>query len=297
MSVRPDDQAAVDHEHVAVVGAPDEAAVADSPSEQREEIEETRGELSETLDEIGQRLDPAYVADEAKQKVREATIGRVEDAVESVEETAKGAGSSMLETIRHNPIPTAMAAIGLGMLWMNRSDGQESQRRYRSNGRFSDYRYDYGYGYRVGTDERRQRSGQTPMDQARNVAGQAVGSVEQAAGDVGDRAGQFADQVGETAGELMDQGGMRLQQAGTQFQQLLDGNPLAMGAAAIAAGAVMGMVLPETRQERQVMGEASRTVTDEVQQTASTMLDKGEKVAQSAAESAQTTARQEGLTE
>lgn len=301
MTARRDDGTEVDVEYATVVetqpdggiGARASDAVARTPREQRNEIHETREDLSETLDEIGQRLDPARVADEARQKVREATVGRVEDAVASVEETAKGAGSSMLETIRNNPIPTAMAAIGLGMLWMNRStappshDGNYASRGYG--------RYEYGDRYAMGAGFREQRQG-SPLEQGRSVAEQAMGTVGEAAGHVGETASGIAGQVGDTAGQVVDEGSYRVRQAGTQIERMLDENPLAFGAAALTAGALVGMMVPETHQERRMLGEASRSVTQSAQQTASKMIDKAEKVADQATQSAKQAARDEGLT-
>ena len=84
----------------------------------RADIEETRVEMGGTLRELGDRLDPGNLMNQAKENVREATIGRVE-------ETAKGMSEMVMETIRRNPVPAAMAGAGLALLWMNRSN--ESQ--------------------------------------------------------------------------------------------------------------------------------------------------------------------------
>ena len=83
------------------------------------EIDETRREMAGTLNELGDRLAPGHLVDQAKENVREATIGRLED-------TARGMSDMVFETIKRNPIPTAMAGVGLAMLWRNRS--QETQR-------------------------------------------------------------------------------------------------------------------------------------------------------------------------
>jgi len=71
---------------------------AEQAHEIRAEIEETRVEMGGTLNELGDRLDPANLVSQAKDNVRDATIGRVE-------ETAKGASDMVMETIRQNPIP------------------------------------------------------------------------------------------------------------------------------------------------------------------------------------------------
>jgi len=61
------------------------------------------------------------ISHQAGQTVREATIGRVEHAVMSVEDTARGVQMTMMETIKQNPMPAAIAAISLGWLFMKRS--------------------------------------------------------------------------------------------------------------------------------------------------------------------------------
>ena len=88
-------------------------------AEIRADIEDTRAEMGGTLTELGDRLDPGNLMNEAKENVREATIGRVE-------ETAKGMSDMVMETIKRNPIPAAMAGAGLALLWMNRSNGSRT---------------------------------------------------------------------------------------------------------------------------------------------------------------------------
>src|SRR5690349_20490570 len=83
----------------------------------RARIEETRAEMSGTIDAIQEKLSPDRLKEHAKEAVQEATVGRAEEFVRNAGETAKGFGSDMLETIKQNPLPTALAAIGLGSLF------------------------------------------------------------------------------------------------------------------------------------------------------------------------------------
>ena len=87
----------------------------------RDEIAETRVEMSGTLDAIGQKLDPGYLVSQAKENVREATIGRVEEAVSTASDRARGLGEEMIDTIKRNPLAAALAGIGLAWLWKSRS--------------------------------------------------------------------------------------------------------------------------------------------------------------------------------
>ena len=87
-------------------------------AEIRAEIEEAREEMGGTLNELGDRLEPSHLVQQAKENVRDATIGRVE-------ETARGTTDMVMETIKRNPIPAALAGAGLALLWMNRSNGHD----------------------------------------------------------------------------------------------------------------------------------------------------------------------------
>src|SRR3954451_9267781 len=80
------------------------------------EIEETREDLTATVEAIGERLSPANVIGDAKQTVRDATVGRVEETVQTMQQTAnrfmddpartaQETGSGIVESIRQNPIP------------------------------------------------------------------------------------------------------------------------------------------------------------------------------------------------
>ena len=213
-------------------------------AEIRADIEDTRQEMGGTLQELGDRLEPGHLVDRAKENVREATIGRVED-------TAKGMSEMVMETIKRNPIPAAMAGAGLALLWTNRSNGH--------NGHTGDRRYSSYYGttssYGQQTPSRRQ--GEGVGDRARDVAS-----------NVGDTVGQAGHNVGRTVGDVGENVGQGIGQVGSQLDRFMQASPLAMGAIALGAGALIGAILPETPQERDLLSDASRqlgsTVRDAV---------------------------------
>jgi ElaB/YqjD/DUF883 family membrane-anchored ribosome-binding protein len=221
-------------------------------AEIRAEIEETRIEMGGTLNELGERLDPGHLMDQAKENVREATIGRVE-------ETAKGMSDMVMETIKRNPVPAALAGAGLALLWTNRSSGNGNRHQ-------ADSRYAGG-------------SGTTAM-----YGRQAYGDMEQGLGskaasvatDIRDNVAGAAGQVSETIGEVGQTVGQGAQEVGWRFERFMESSPLAMGAIAIGAGAVVGAVIPETPKERELLGEASRAVGETVRDTVSQATDEAE---------------------
>ena len=113
--------------------AADEAVDTSDPDAIRANIERTRAEMSNKIDEIQDRLAPSNLAEQAKDAVREATIGRVEGMWQSAGDNVEYARQSMFETVRTNPIPAAMVGIGLGWLLMNRRSAP--QPRYSGRGR------------------------------------------------------------------------------------------------------------------------------------------------------------------
>src|SRR3954451_22466236 len=114
------------------------------------ESEGARVDMSATIDEIGHRLQPQTIADEARDKIREATVGRVERIVDDASQTATQTGNNLVSTIRQNPVPAALAGIGIGWLAMRmRSSSGTSNgngQRYRSYGYSQPYGGSYGQG-------------------------------------------------------------------------------------------------------------------------------------------------------
>ncbi len=271
----------------------------------RAEIEATREEMSGTLGAIGERLDPNRVVSQAKEAVRDATIGRVEDAVGSAAETARGAGITMWDTIRQNPIPAAMAGIGIVWLWQSRS-GNENQRRRDG------YRADYAaYGsYRDGYAEGGETGSRSPIDTAAGAVGQVkdtAGDVAgQVAGTVGDGVGQVAGTVQSTAGQIAGsvqgiatqavwQAQGAVQQTSTQLRRMMNENPLALGAVATGVGVAVGLLVPETPQEHRLMGEARDTVAEKAQEVVNETMDKVREVTDKAESAVMEKAEEQGL--
>ncbi len=206
------------------------------------EIEETRLEMGGTLNELGDRLDPGNLVNQAKENVREATIGRVED-------TAKGVSTMVMDTIKRNPIPSALAGAGLALLWANRSKGEPYSNRYGH-----DPAYRASGGPDLGATARSAAS--TVGDAASTVGGNVAGAV-----------GTVAEGAQQVTGEAFDRSRETVGQVGGQLERFMNANPLAVGVIAVGAGAVVGSLLPETPQEKEMLGDASRQVGSVVKDT------------------------------
>ena len=221
-------------------------------AEIRAEIEETRLEMGGTLNELGGRLEPAHLVEQAKENVREATIGRVE-------ETAKGVSDMVMETIKRNPIPAALAGAGLALLWANRSQGSQSGN--------TSYRSGYGYQSRPASMYEPEGSG---------IGSKAKEAASTVGGAVGGAVGTAAEGAQQVSGEVIDRAGETAQQVGWKLESFMKANPLSVGAIAVGAGALIGSIVPETPKEREVLGDASRQVGTVVRDTVDQATTKAE---------------------
>lgn len=167
----------------------------------------------------------------ARHAVREATVGRVEHMVHDARETVTDAGSSVLDTIKANPIPAALVGLGLGwLIFSGRSNRSDAAAQRMSRYRREQYGYGGGYGYAEGRAENRGdmgadmggprrvlRDGQRAVGSALHTAGEGVANVghrvqdgashlvEGAQGAVrgaADTVGHVASDVGHRAADL-----------------------------------------------------------------------------------------------
>lgn len=311
----------------------------ESTDDIRGDIEDTRSHMSETIDAIQAKLSPQRLTEQAKEIVHDATIGRVEHAMNDMTDSARDTGYTLLDTVRQNPIPLALAGIGIGWLAVrlrenaaNRGSSHQRDRytqyngygyqgnyqggsnryygdtsapyrqtdygQYPNNGAGPYYSQSYGQGYSQGgngpslADQAQSKVGQA-TDAAQNVAGQVTDKAQQVAGQVTDQAQQVAGQLQDQAQQVAYQAQQGVYRAQGWFQRTLDENPLALGLVALAGGALAGLAVPETDQERQWMGPARDQLVEKAQEKAQDTLQKAQQVAEKSVSAATDTAKSE----
>ncbi|HEY8598421.1 MAG TPA: DUF3618 domain-containing protein [Thermomicrobiales bacterium] len=320
-------------------------ALAEVKGQATEVIEQAREVLAEARMTAREVLDEAKVTareavedatTNAKAAVRGATIGKVETMIRSANDTTNAARHGLVDTIKANPIPAALAGLGLGWLFINSRSAAargtthahayeatyREQRPYPSHTppQFSGYQGNAGStsgGSGIGSTVNRAQTA------AGNLAGQVGGAVGGAAGQVGETAsniasgtmetaGNIVGQVGETAsnlasgtvevaGNIAEQAQYQAMRLEDSFQSALRTNPLAVGAVTLALGTAIGLALPQTQRENQLMGEARDTLLERAQGFAQETVEKVQTVATEAQHAATETVKQEaksqGLTQ
>lgn len=127
-------------------------------------------------------------------------------------------------------------------------------------------------------------------DRTSSAAHRAEQRVSHSASHAYDQVQEWGSQAGEQAAYMGHQAQRQVQRAGTQIQQTATENPLAFGAVALAVGAAIGLVLPSTRRENQLMGETRDQVMHSAQTVAEDVAQRAQHVAEEVAPKLQNTA-------
>jgi len=105
-----------------------------SPEEIQESIEETREQLAEDLDKLGEKLSPEGLKEEAASQLEsltDAAIGAVSHAASSVTGRAESLGENLTGDLRNEPLPMALLGAALGVGWLLVRSAQRDTRRHR----------------------------------------------------------------------------------------------------------------------------------------------------------------------
>jgi ElaB/YqjD/DUF883 family membrane-anchored ribosome-binding protein len=230
-----------------------------SPEEIEREIEQTRTRMSQNIDELGDRLRPESLKQDAKEAIRNAA----QDAVSNVGDQARRTGSRLVDVIRENPLP--VIAVGAGVTWLLTQ---------RSS---SDISGDRMARYAYTGPERRQGEGWQHGSGIRERVGGAVSGVkekvsEKASGLAG-RASELASGTQERVGDLRGQARLRTQRVKTNLEHTAEESPLMLAVGAAVVGLALGLLLPGTERENELMGPARDQLVDRAERTADRVKD------------------------
>ncbi|GAB5544094.1 MAG: hypothetical protein SangKO_038540 [Sandaracinaceae bacterium] len=234
----------------------------------RANIVATRERLAAEVGEVGDRLTPEHAKEVAKEKMLEAkdrAIESTKEATEQVAASAASAGRTLADTVRENPIPSAMVAVGAGWLL------------YKA----------------FGPERRVERAAESAASSARAAMSDGADAARARMDRASDKAAVVKDRVTARATELADESRLQAQRAWVQTQDTYDAQPLAFGAAALVAGVGLGMLIPTTTRERRLMGERREQALERAKELGSEAREVAVASAREAAERAKETAKRE----
>jgi len=166
--------------------------------------------------------------------------------------------SGFMERVRNNPIPAALAGVGLGWLALSQSGDRGNARSYD----YDDETFNYGY----------RTTGRGVSGSMSDAASETGSRLSESVGRVGSKAGQYAEDTTSKAMQYAEDTTRSVRRTGrratSQLQRMMQDNPLVVGAGALILGAAFGLAIPETERENELMGEARDTVLERAQEMA-----------------------------
>jgi len=238
------------------------------------------------------------ITGQAKTALREATIGRIETMAQTAGETAGGWRQSLVETVKANPLPAAVTALGVAWMFLNRPD-HGSHSTYTSRSRYAGPGSGVYGGGGYGTVPRDTAGSGGLMDDGQQTVGRVADQAQQTAGQVVEQvhatAGEMIEQVQETSGQVVDRVQAEASRAQGFLQRQLEENPLLVGAVAVAIGGVLAGTIPVTPREDELMGEARDRVMGTAKELTQDTMHKVGRVVEEAQSAAQDEARNQSL--
>ena len=264
---------------------PDPSRADDEVEQLRLELAHTRAQMSETVYALQSRANPTYVREQATEQVK---------------------NSGLAQTVRDNPIPAALIGAGMvGLAWL--IAGGRSQDAGTGSGQQSlpgasygePYRQEYPYGSPTGYDYGDSESGDSGSERGRvgRSAEQARQRADEMSGQARERMSQAGDRTREQAGRAQAQAQEQAQRAQGGFERALQENPLAVGIAAIGIGAAVGLAIPSSTKENELMGETRDKLANRAQRQVQEASQRVQRVAQEARSAAEEEASRQDLTE
>lgn len=243
-----------------------------SPEHLKEEAKEVMTEAKnmavETLHEAKNMATNTFreVKDNAMETVS-AKVDEFRDNVRNVEHEA-------IDFVRQNAVPLALMGVGLAWFLSNRRSREahwDGGYRPRDYGR---WRYPETEGSSAADDARdgyyraagtTQEFGQRAKERARNwvegaqhgvsdKAGQVRQFAEREMGEVRGMARDAQERLGRATTRARDVAGRELRHARDVTRRTTESHPLAVAAAAAAAGLCVGLIIPETQREGELFG-------------------------------------------
>lgn len=230
------------------------------------DAEAARLRLEQSLDELRGRLTPGHMLDEALDYAREGSAG----------EFVRNFGGQ----VKRNPMPVALVGVGLAWLMTGRggssADMSDQEARYRSA----------GDGHNADTHDTLKDKASRATGMAGDAAGAAYDSAASAIDNATGMARDLKNSAGNLAGRTSDMGRHMSRRTASRMTRMFEEQPLVLGLIGLGIGAALGCLLPGTRTENRLAGEASDDFKEQAASEMNRQADKAMHVAERAYEGA-----------
>lgn len=279
----------------------------------RSEIDTTRERMDETIDALGNRLEGRHLVDELIGFFR----GRASGAGELKERLSSSAGTaihSVVDAVKAHPIPVVLTGAGLAWLIYEMRSSRRAAEASSDEFDYSGYAQmgemgvsDDSLSYPAGDGDYEESEDEGPRAEMGSGAEQAKGKLAEMGARAKEKATAVKSRGREALGATKDRlSGLtsQAQQRGREAYQrtrervvtTTDQHPLEVGLACLAAGAIIGLMLPTPQVVNRRLGPSVDRLRDRARDAGSELLQKGKRVVEAAAHAAKVEAKTQGIT-
>lgn len=263
-----------------------------SSAEIQADIRQTRGRMDATLDELGNRLTARSLLNSALDWWDHSHEGNPGSAA------ARSAVKVAARQVRHHPMPSLL--IGSGIAWLISESLDHEDRKSLAKS------YDPQFARtRFGPTEH--DNGPGALDKAKDGASQALEGAKEKLSHWNDDLHHQADHASEWAHGTYDRSRTAAsklkndlkdsyRRSAEKVGDAVEDYPLAVGVAFAALGALVGLVIPHTRREDELLGAKSDHLVDSAKAKGQQLLDSGKAVGAHVLETVKDEAAQAGIT-
>ena len=219
------------------------------------DAEQTRERIASTVDNLQSRLSPRNM---------------VSGAVGSLQDRGVDLVDSARQMVREHPVAVSLIGLSVGLLLLNRNRiaGRDS---YSFDAYEDVYGGDMNDGYDATADETTERRG--VWSRVRNRASGARSTVSDRAHNAREATSEKLQTARERTSEYAERARMRASEARQRAAQGYEANPLTGALIGVAAGALIGLLLPRTRREDELLGETRDRLADAARSAARAAAD------------------------
>lgn len=232
---------------------PDEAKAA-----MEDDAERTRERIASTVDHLQTRLNPRTMMNDA-----------MSNAVDSLQDRGKHMVDSARATVREHPIAASAVALTAAALAIGR------KRLTSKDYSFDAYEDVYGGDMKDGYEPTAEATNDRPgvLSRARERAGDAKATVSDRAHAARDYTSDKLHAAAERTAEYADRAKAKAGRAKRRAADGFDASPLTGALVGVAAGALLGLLLPRTRKEDELLGETRDKLADAAKAAAKAAAD------------------------
>ena len=291
-----------------------------SQDEIEQGLERTRSRMDSRLSELQGRLSPGQILDDLMGYFRGSEGGDF--------------ARNLVASVKSNPVPAALTGISLAWLMAanprpqtelsgdrvstrvapavpnGRSGMDDLEQRVRNaeqnvarqpddtDATYS-MRVDDARGAVVGVKRGAHDTAQSLGQRIQDALTAAKTTASEAAGNLRDQAGSAVGQLASSAhgvGEQIAQGSQSAQAMGSNVLTMVASNPVLLGAIGLAAGALLGALIPQSEQEETALAGVAGQARDTARNLGQEVMDRGGQVAQKVLDTGRDSAREHGLT-